>query len=170
MVKKRLLPGLLVMFAFLAGSRACVLAASPVEFPGEKANPKEGTAQLIARSKLRISRDHAEIKVYRNNRPLLLRHFRELVAATPADPRLNLDRLVGKSVALVPSMKHQDELDIYLGVGGVGGVEPGGLKLVLAENIFKVKHVFLSLPKNQIEVHINGEVRRLRPGQALLVL
>ncbi len=164
MVKKRLLQGLLVMFAFLASSRACVLAASPVEFPGENANPKEGMAQLIARSKLRISRDHAEIKVYRNNRPLVLRDFRELVAATPADPRLNLGRLVGKSVALVPSMKHQDELDIYVGVGGVGG------ELVLAENIFKVKHVFLSLPKNQIEVHIKGEVRRLRPGQALLVL
>jgi len=41
---------------------------------------------------------------------------------------------------------------------------------VLADNIFKVHQVLLSSRKNPVEIHIDGEIHRLKPGQALLVL
>ena len=121
-------------------------------------------AQFIATTTQRIDRDHVGIHVYRNGKAVdLFPHFHELVTATPAERQKGLDRLAGTSVTLVPSEKQAHEWDVFTGVGGVG-------ELVLAANIFKVRQVLLSSRKNPIEIHIDGQIHRLRPGQALLVL
>jgi hypothetical protein len=126
--------------------------------------PAEPEVQFIATTTQRIDRDRAEVRVYRNSQPVeLFPRFHELLAATPADRHMGLDRLVGRSVALVPSEKRADQWDIFTGVGGVGD-------LILAGNIFKVRQVLLSSRKNPIEVRVDGQIHHLKPGQALLVL
>jgi len=134
----------------------------------EKA-PLGPAAQFIATSTERIDRDRAEVRVYRNGQRVeLFPSFHELVTATSADheKRIGLDGLAGRSVALVPSEKRADQWDIFTGVGGTSGVDG----LVLADNIFKVRQVLLSSRKNPIEVRIDGQIHRLKPGQALLVM
>jgi hypothetical protein len=135
--------------------------------PGETAPEKASVgpaAQFIATSTQRIDRDHAEVRVYRNSQPVeLFPGFHELLTATPADRQTGVDRLVGKSVAVVPSEKRADQWDVFTGVGGVG-------ELVLAGNIFKVRQVLFSTRKNPLEVRVDGQIHRLKPGQALLVL
>lgn len=121
-------------------------------------------AQFIATTTQRIDRDHVGIHVLRNGKPVaLFRHFHELVTATPAAHQGGLDKLVGSSVTLVPSEKQAEKWDVFTGVGGVG-------ELILADNIFKVRQVLLSSRKNPIEVRVDGQVHRLKPGQALLVM
>ncbi len=145
-------------------------------------------AQFIATTTQRVDRDHAGIQVYRNGKPVeLFSHFHELVTATPAGHQTGLDKLVGTAVTLVPSEKQAEQWDVYSGVGGVAGrpaavpkLKPsqwdiftgvGGTgELVLADNIFKVHQVLLSSRKSPIEIHIDGQTHRLKPGQALLVL
>jgi hypothetical protein len=135
----------------------------PIVTTPERA-PAKSEVQFIATTTQRIDRDRVEIRVCRNGRPVeLFPHFHELVTATPADHQMGLDRLVGRSVALVPSEKRADQWDIFTGVGGVGDQ-------VLADNIFKVRQVLLSSRKNPIEVRVDGQIHRLKPGQALLVL
>ena len=90
-------------------------------------------------------------------------------------------------MTLVPSDKQADSWDVFTGVGGVSsrrtavsklkahqwdiftGVGGTG-ELILAGNIFKVHQVLLSSRQSPIEIHIDGQIRRLKPGQALLVL
>jgi hypothetical protein len=57
----------------------------------------------------------------------------------------------------------KDQWDIFTRVGGVGD-------LVLAGNIFKVRQVLLSSQKNLVEIRVDDQIYRLKPGQALLVL
>jgi hypothetical protein len=145
-------------------------------------------AQFIATTTQRVDRDHVGIQVYRNGKPVnLFPHFHELVTATPAGHPTGLDKLVGTAVTLVPSEKQAEQWDVYTGVGGAGGRSAGVPKLrasqwniftgvggtgelVLADNIFKVHQVLLSSRKSPIEVHVAGQIHRLKPGQALLVL
>ncbi len=120
--------------------------------------------QLIATITTRIDRDRLEVRVYQNGQPVkLFPRFHELIVATPADHRMGLDNVVGRSVALVPSEKGAGRSDIFLGVGGVD-------EFCLAGNIFIVKQVLLSSRKNPIEVLVDGKTQRLKPGQALLLM
>ncbi len=133
------------------------------EAPPSKA-PIGPPAQLIAAVTERIDRDRLEIHVYQNGRPAKISpRFHELIAATPADHRTELEKVAGKGVALVPSEKSADRWDVYLGVGGVD-------TLCLAGNIFVVKQVLVSSRKSPIEVRVDGDIHRLKPGQVLLVL
>jgi hypothetical protein len=159
----------------------------PEETTGEKA-PAVPAAQVVATSTERIDRDRAEIRVYRNGKQVeLYPSFHELVTATPANHEMGLDALVGRSIALVPSEKRAEQWDVFTGVGGIAGTRGpvGKLKadqwsiytgvggvgdLVLAGNIFKVRQVLLSSRKNPIEVRVDGQIHRLKPGEALLVL
>jgi len=148
----------------------------------ERAAIEDG-AELIATTTQRIDRDQVAIRVFQSGKPVeLFAHFHELVTATPANRQTKLDELAGKSVTLIPSEKREnvaraagpgesllpwrsqaDHWDIFTGVGGTG-------ELTLADNIFKVRQVLLSSKKNPIEVHVDDQILRLKPGQALLVL
>jgi len=161
---------------------------SLAEMTRSQANQTERTAiedgaELIATTRQRIDRDHVEIRVLQGGKAVeLFAHFHELVTATPANRQTKLDELAGKSITLIPSEKREivagaagmsesllplrsqaDHWDIFTGVGGVGDQN-------LADNIFKVRQVLLSTRKNPLEVHIDGRIVRLKPGQALLVL
>jgi hypothetical protein len=148
----------------------------------ERTAPLEG-AEFVATTTQRIDRDHMEIRVFQGGKPVeLSRDFHELVTATPADHHKALDGLAGKTVAVIPSEKRYnaagaagvsenllpwriqaDHWDIFTGVGGVG-------EQTLADNIFKVRQALLCSRKNPIEIHLNGQVYHLKPGQVLLVL
>lgn len=161
--------------------------ARPEEGTSERA-PAGPTAQFIATSTQRIDRNRMEIRVYQSGKLVeLFPRFHELVAATPTGRQGMLDKLVGTSVTLVPSEKQAEQWDVFTGVGGVSAISTAGAKLrphqwdiftgvggvgelVLADNIFKVRQVLLSSRKNPIEVHVDGQIHRLKPGQVLLVL
>ena len=178
MVTKRLAPLLVAVFALFFNFSIPKLASGQIRRPyslkemtqaGETTPEKAPVgpwAQFVATSTQRIDRDRAEVRVYRSGQPVeLFPHFHELLTATPADHQkgIGLDRLAGKSVTLVPSEKRADQWDIFTGVGGTG-------ELTLADNIFKVRQVLLSSRRNPIEVRIDGQILRLKPGQALLVM
>ena len=121
-------------------------------------------ARIIATTTQRFDRDHIGIHVFRDGKPVdLFPHFHELVTATPNDREKGFDKLVGTSVTLVPSEKQAERWEVFTGVGGVG-------YQVLADNIFKVRQVLLSSRKNPIEIRVDGQIHRLKPGQALLVM
>jgi hypothetical protein len=181
MFSKRLAPLLLAAFALFFNFSMRKLSSGQIPSPQALKNemqrraltqPGEATPekalvgpapQLVATSTRRIDRDRAEIRVYRSGQPVeLFPGFHELLTVTPADRQMGLDRLVGRSLALVPSEKRADQWDIFMGVGGVD-------RLILAANIFKVRQVLLSSRKNPIEVRIDGHIHRLKPGQALLL-
>jgi len=120
--------------------------------------------QIIGTTSERIDRDRLDVRVYQSGQAVELPpRFRELIAATPADHRMQLNNTTGKGVTLVPSEKGAGRWDIYLGVGGVH-------ELCLAGNIFVVKQVLVSSRKSPIEVRVDAKIHRLRPGQALLVI
>jgi len=173
---KRLAPLLVAAFALLVDFSMPSISSGQFRRPPSledmtraEGNTHERTfsgpaAQFIATSTQRIDRDRMEIRVYRNGKPVeLFANYHELLTATPAGRHEGLDKLVGRSVALVPSDKRADQEDIFTEVGGVG-------ELVLADNIYKVRQVLLSSRKNPIEVRIDGQIHRLKPGQALLVM
>jgi hypothetical protein len=179
MFTKRLAPLLVAAFALFFNFSIPKLSSGQIRRPpslkemtqAREATPEKApvgpAAQFVATSTQRIDRDRAEVRVYRSGQPVeLFPHFHELLAATPSSRQVGLDRLAGKSVTLVPSEKRADQWDIFTGVGGAGGVDG----LVLADNIFKVRQVLLSSRKNPIEVRIDGQIHRLKPGQALLVM
>jgi len=121
-------------------------------------------AQRIGTIAKRIGRDQMEVRVYQHGRAVeLFSQFQELVTASPVDRRTDLRQVAGKGIALVPSEKDAERWDIYIGVGG-------GTRSSLAGNIFVVKQVFVSSRKKPVEVHVDGEIHRLKPGQALLVM
>ena len=148
----------------------------------ERTSPLDG-AEFVATTTQRIDRDHVEIRVFQGGKPVELSpNFHELVTATPADHHTTLDGLTGKTVTVIPSEKRYnaagaagvnenllpwriqaDHWDIFTGVGGVG-------EQTLAGNIFKVWQVLVCSRKNPIEIHLDGQVYHLKPGQALLVL
>lgn len=129
----------------------------------EKPNNHLAAPALVARATTRIERDLKEIRVFRNNQPVKLVPFQELLAATPVGGAVPLDSLVGKSVALIRSLEEDGQWEIYTGVGGVG-------KLILPGNIFIIREVFLASSKEPIQVRVNGRMHHLKPGQALIVL
>jgi hypothetical protein len=104
--------------------------------------------------------------VYAARQPVGLPNFTELLIAAPANPHTAIDKLEKKSVALVRSKANPDHWDVYSDV--FGGVH--GDALVLAENIFVVRQVLLSSREHPVEIRFNGRLRRLKPGEALLIV
>ena len=156
MLTKRLAPLLVAAFALFFNFSMPKLMAGQIRRPpslkemaqGGETTPEKAPVgpapQFIATSTQRTDRDRAEVRVYRRGQPVeLFPSFHELLTATPAHRQVGLDRLAGRSVALVPSEKRADQRDILTGVGGVG-------ELILAGNIFKVRQVLLSSRKNPL--------------------
>ncbi len=129
-------------------------------------------SQLIATSTRWIDRDREEIRVYRSGVLVELpAGFHELLVATPVPGYARLDKLVGRSVAIVRSVEHADRWDIFVGVGGGVGAGAGATEpLTLADNVFRVSQVLVSSSKNSVELLVGGKVYLLKSGQALLVL
>ncbi len=129
----------------------------------EKPNNHLAGPALVARATTRIERDLKEIRVFRNNQPVKLAPFHELLVATPVGGAVPLNSLVGKSVALIRSLEEEGQWEIYAGVGGTSG-------FTLPGNIFIIRQVLLASSKESIHVRVNGRIHHLKPGQALIVL
>ncbi len=121
--------------------------------------------RLVATCTQRIEPDRLQIRVYAARRPVDLPSFTELLIATPVNRRAAIDKLERRSVGLVRSKTNAGRWDVYSDVFG-----PADGALALADNIFVVRRVLISSRQNPIVVRFDGQSRRLKPGEALLVL
>jgi hypothetical protein len=126
----------------------------------------EATASPIAVVTQRIETDRLEIRVYRGRKLVRLTPFMELFVVTPlpGQPK-TIENLANRSVAIVRSEKKSDRWEVYLDVWAGSGRE-----MTLADNVFKVKQVFISSPQSPIELRLDEKIMGLKPGDALLVL
>ena len=122
--------------------------------------------------------------------------FKELLAVTPlVGARRTIENLVGKSVAVVSSVKRPDRWEVYILPSAASLSHNDGRRLevsynpaqqrrtrsgntsqetltgqMLADNVFVVKKVFISSQRSPVELKLDGQVIRLKQGDALLVL
>lgn len=183
MVKKADLRGMLVAFV-LVGALVTTLCANQVHagsFPASTQRP-------VAEVSQRVETDRLEVRVYQGKQLVRLGRFMELFIVTPLDGRpQTIENLVGRTVAIVPSEKRPDRWEVYVlrSVASLGHqglleafYEPAQQHVrirtdktqMLVENIFKVNQVFVSSGRRPVELKLDGQVIRLKPGDALLVL
>jgi hypothetical protein len=127
--------------------------------PGHAATP-------VAQVRERIERDRLEIRVYQGKQLVQLASFLELCIVEPiSGPVKAIENLAHRSVAIVRSDKNPDRWEVYQDVWAGGGRE-----LTLADNVFRVKQVLISSPRNPIELRLDEKVVNVEPGEAVLVL
>jgi hypothetical protein len=128
----------------------------------------ESVPRPIAQVKERIDTDRLEIHLYQGKKPVRLAPFMELFVITPLSKRPGvIENLTNRSVAIVQSDRKPDRWEVYQDVWGCEGKRGS---LPLADNVFKVKQVFISSPQNPIELRLDEKVVQIKPGDALLVL
>jgi len=140
--------------------------ALPTALHAGQASPKS-IPNPVAHVRERIATDRSEVRVYQGKKLVQLPGFTELYVVTPlAGPPKSIETLANRSVAIVRSETNPHRWDVYQDVW----VGTGGDALTLADNVFKVKHVFISSPENPIALRLDEKVVQLKPGDALLVL
>jgi len=128
--------------------------------------PPQATASPIAEVRQRVETDRLEVRVFQGKELVQLAHFTDLYVVTPLPgPPQTMENLANRSVAIVRSEKRPDRWEVYQDVWvGAGG------EMTLADNVFQVKQVFLCSHRSPIELRLDGQIIRLKPGDALLVL
>lgn len=134
--------------------------------------------QPIATATQQILPDRLVVRVYVGDRLYRLPRFRELVVVTPLNHRRGLERLVEKSIVLVPSKIRAHEWSVYAEVQTARLYMPVSQKhvfggknaLALPENVYTVRGVLVSSSKGPVKVSADGQTYRLKIGEALLVL
>jgi hypothetical protein len=145
----------LISHPFIGGAQEVAVQA------GEAATARG--PHLVALATERIDRDCREVRVFSARRPVELPRFHELLVARAGQEELELDKLTGHYVTIVPSRKVADLWEVYADTGW--GVGP-----TLAGNVFCVKKILPSTSAKPLEVHVNGELYRLKSGEVLIVL
>lgn len=142
-----------------------LIQAFPTPLRAGQAEP-EPTANLIAVVTQRIETDRLEVRVYQRKKLVQLTPFMKLFVVTPlpGQPK-TIENLANRSVAIVRSEKKSDRWEVYQDDWAGTGRE-----MTLADNVFKVKQVFISSPQSPIELRLDEKVVGLKPGDALLVL
>lgn len=152
----------------------------------------ESSTSVVGEIRQRVETDTLEVRVYQGKQLVELPSFTELFVVTPlSGPPQTIENLVGKSVAIAPSEKWPNRLEVYLlrseaALGRNGHlvevayddpprkrVRSGASRedgLELADNVFKVKQVLVSSRRRPVELKLDGQVIRLKPMDALLVL
>jgi hypothetical protein len=165
------------------------IQAFPITLKAGQGAATSSTASLVAEVNQRIETDRFQVRVYQGKQLVQLARFRELFVVTPLGGRTRtIESLVGRSVAIVPSKERLDRWEVHVlrSVAVLGRscrllegfyetvqqpVRIGaGQELMLAENIFKVKQVFVSSRRRPVEIELDGQVIDLKSGDALVVL
>ena len=147
------------------------------------------TSGFVAEVNQRIETDRLQVRVYQGKQLVQLERFTDLFVVTPLAGRSQMiESLVGRSVAIVRSAKRRDIWQVYVlssvAVFGRQGrllegfYEPAQQHFrtrvpqepLLAENIFKVKQVFVSSRRRPVEIELDAKVIDLKSGDALVVL
>jgi hypothetical protein len=127
----------------------------------------ESTTNLIAEVRQRIETDRLEVRVYQGKKLVQLARYTELYVVMPLPgPPKTIENLAKRSVAIFRSEKNPDRWEVYQDVWAGAGDE----LMTLADNVFKVKQVFISSQRSPIELRLDGQIMRLKAGDALLVL
>jgi hypothetical protein len=156
------------VLALVAATVCTICAGTAAAWPSQE-NPTKDEAtlaqHLVAIATERIVRDKQDVRVLVGKQSVELPRFSELLVATSTASEKSLNSLTGRRVAIVKSLKEQGQWEVHANV-----VWSGRGELALADNIFKVKKVVASSAEAAVEVHVNGKVHSLKPGQILLVL
>jgi hypothetical protein len=165
MFQKGLLPCILTLL--IAGLQAIPdgRATQHEAGPAPSAERSGLASPHIATARQWIERGRREVRVYRSGKPVQLTSFTQAIVVTPLGRAPQLESLVRRSVALLRSQERADRWEVYSDVPGMGG---NGL--VMAENVFIVRQVLLSSRKHRLQLKLNGQAHRLKPGEALLLL
>jgi hypothetical protein len=144
-----------------------ILQVFPTAFLAGQA-PKQSAARPIAVVSQRIEADRHEVRLYEGNKLVPLTPSMEFIVVTPvAGQSKTIENLANKSVAIFRSEAKPDRWEVFQDTRvGTGGADV----LVLADNVFKVKQVFMSSSQSPIELRLDEQVIRLKPGDGLLVL
>ena len=128
--------------------------------------PPSPTPGPVAQVRQRIERDRLEIRVYQGKKLVPVAPFIELCVVKPlAGSPETMENLARRSVAIVRSEKQPERWEVYQDVWAGAGRE-----LTLADNVFMVKQVLISSPRNPIELRLDEKVVTIEPGEAILVL
>ena len=165
------------------------IQAFPMTLETGQGASTSSTSILVAEVNQRIETDRLQVRVYQGKQLVQLARFTELFVVTPlGGGSQTIESLIGSSVAIVRSAKRRDRWEVYvlrsvavLGRQGrllEGFYEPVqqhvpiriGQELMLAENVFKVKQVFVSSRRRPVEIKLDGQVIYLKSGDALVVL
>jgi len=158
-----------VHWAILSLGLTVVQVFSPAICAGE--NPPMATPKIVAEVRQRVETDRLEVRVYQGKRLVQLAGYMELLVVTPLPgPPSTMENLARKSVAIIRSEKQRDRWEVYQDVWASTGGTGDGRYLTLADNVFKVKQVFVSSRRKPLELRLDGQILRLKPGDALLVL
>lgn len=179
MVKKTDLRSMLIAFVLIEILATTLRASQAPEgsFPSSTQGP-------VAEVNQRVETDRLEVRVYQGKQLVQLGRFMELFIITPLGGRRQaIENLVGRSVAIVPSGKRPDRWEVYVlrSVAFLGRHQgrlleaiydpaQGEMAQMLADNVFRVKQVFVSSRRRPVELKLDGQVIQLKPGDALLVL
>src|SRR5579863_714205 len=123
--------------------RLMIVPAFPTAFLAGQA-PKESTVSPIAVVSQRIAPEKHQVRLYKGEKLVQLTAFMELVVVTPvAGQSETIENLANKSVGIFRSEKKPNQWEVFqdFRVGAAGAD-------VLADNVFKVKQVFLSSPES----------------------
>jgi hypothetical protein len=150
--------------------------------------PTASKSGFVADVKQRVETDRFEVIVYQGKTRVQLERFVQLLVIAPLQGRtIKVENLVRRSVAIVPPDNRRTRWGVYM-LSSVGFLAPrqwlvlnafydpaqrqhrsGGAQ-ELADNVFLVKQVIISSERDPVKLRLDGEVIRLKPGEALLVL
>lgn len=143
----------------------CLALASVWPSQGAQAGVDSTDKQrVVAIGSERIDCGRRQVRVLRGDRPVDLPRFTELLVAKSVEQEASLEKLSGRHVAIVKSLKMRDQWEVHVNVVW------GGREFALPENVFEVKKVVTPSAETPVEIRVNGKSYRLRPGQAVLVL
>jgi len=132
--------------------------------------PKKSSASPIAVVSQRIAPGRREVRLYKGTELVMLRlarfsTFMELVVVTPGAGQSKIvENLANHSIAIFRSEKKPDRWEVFEDVRVGAGAD------ILADNVFKVKQVFISSSQSPIELKLDEKTIGLMPGEGLLVL
>ncbi len=131
----------------------------------------------------RLHHDLLDIQVHHGSEQVVLPRFHELAIVQPVREGISLDRLIGRTVLLVPSQKHESRWDVYAeslpalhsvvirpaAFQRFAGVRPTD-GLALPDNLYRVLMVLVSTGELPVTLDTYSEHIVLKPGESLLVL
>ena len=127
--------------------------------------PKKSSASPIAVVSQRIAPGRREVRLYKGTELVQLPTFMELVVVTPGAGQSKIvENLANRSIAIFRSEKKPDRWEVFEDVRVGAGAD------ILADNVFKVKQVFISSSQSPIELKLDEKTIGLMPGEGLLVL
>ncbi|MGH9774818.1 MAG: hypothetical protein ACRD50_07705 [Candidatus Acidiferrales bacterium] len=171
-MKKR--EGIFLPAAFLVLGFYCTALPqiTPKQNTPKEVSQPHPAGSPIAVATQRISRNRQTIEISQGRQSVPLGYCTEMLIVTMTGERAHPEKLFGETVAVARQSNQQDRWNVFMGgVAGTGGIKAYPMSsAALVDNVFQVKNVLSSTTRNPVDLKIDGQIHRLRPGQLLLLL